>query len=251
MRAVAEIGDTSLGLFPFAASGPIDPSWMAKPLPSVAVIDARPLERECFVRCLEAYRAGAAVVGHATIDGWIESRTETEEVVLYNLGTRSMLNEDTAAEMAAIVEAARPHPVIVLSDSREVATMLAVLTSGAAGFISPDGQFTDVVEAIRVAQSGGIFMPRNSLVSLSEALTTSADRAPDQEDHFTDRQLAVARALQRGAANKTIAYELNLCESTVKVHIRNIMRKVKATNRTQAALRLNALIGHADAAPRR
>ena len=36
-------------------------------------------------------------------------------------------------------------------------------------------------------------------------------------------------------ANKLIAYELNMCESTVKVHIRNIMRKLKATNRMQVA----------------
>jgi DNA-binding NarL/FixJ family response regulator len=36
-------------------------------------------------------------------------------------------------------------------------------------------------------------------------------------------------------ANKLIAYELNMCESTVKVHIRNIMKKLNATNRTQVA----------------
>jgi DNA-binding NarL/FixJ family response regulator len=34
-------------------------------------------------------------------------------------------------------------------------------------------------------------------------------------------------------ANKLIAYELSMCESTVKVHVRNIMKKLKATNRTQ------------------
>ena len=36
-------------------------------------------------------------------------------------------------------------------------------------------------------------------------------------------------------ANKLIAYELNMCESTVKVHVRNIMKKLQATNRTQVA----------------
>jgi FixJ family two-component response regulator len=36
-------------------------------------------------------------------------------------------------------------------------------------------------------------------------------------------------------ANKLIAYELNMCESTVKVHVRNIMKKLNATNRTQVA----------------
>jgi hypothetical protein len=39
--------------------------------------------------------------------------------------------------------------------------------------------------------------------------------------------------LRRAMANKLIAYELTMCESTVKVHIRNIMKKLKATNRTK------------------
>ena len=42
-------------------------------------------------------------------------------------------------------------------------------------------------------------------------------------------------ALRRGKPNKIIAYELNMCESTVKVHIRNIMKRLKAKNRTEAA----------------
>jgi DNA-binding NarL/FixJ family response regulator len=50
--------------------------------------------------------------------------------------------------------------------------------------------------------------------------------------------LAVVEALRRGRANKIIAYELNLRESTVKVHIRNIMRKLHATNRTEVAFKI-------------
>ena len=52
---------------------------------------------------------------------------------------------------------------------------------------------------------------------------------------FTARQLDVLERLKQGQPNKIIAYELGMCESTVKVHIRNIMKKLKATNRTQVA----------------
>jgi DNA-binding NarL/FixJ family response regulator len=58
---------------------------------------------------------------------------------------------------------------------------------------------------------------------------------------FTARQAEVVEALRRGKANKIIAYELKLRESTVKVHIRNIMKKVKATNRTEVAYKINDL----------
>jgi hypothetical protein len=43
--------------------------------------------------------------------------------------------------------------------------------------------------------------------------------------------------LWKGHSNKLIAYELQMCESTVKVHIRHIMKKLKANNRTQVVLR--------------
>ena len=58
---------------------------------------------------------------------------------------------------------------------------------------------------------------------------------------FTQRQAQILDCLRRGMANKLIAYELNMCESTVKIHIRNILKKLKATNRTEAAFKLNAL----------
>jgi hypothetical protein len=49
--------------------------------------------------------------------------------------------------------------------------------------------------------------------------------------------VAVIRALQQGKPNKVIAYELNMCESTVKVHVRNLMKKLKAKNRTDLAMK--------------
>ncbi|WP_292232421.1 LuxR C-terminal-related transcriptional regulator [Mesorhizobium sp.] len=51
------------------------------------------------------------------------------------------------------------------------------------------------------------------------------------------------RTLCRGKPKKIIGYELNMCENTVKAHIRSIMKKLKATNRTQIAYRIGDLFG--------
>ncbi len=56
------------------------------------------------------------------------------------------------------------------------------------------------------------------------------------EKQFTPRQLEVLRRVWRGKQNKLIAYDLNMCESTVKIHIRHIMKKLNARNRTQVVL---------------
>ena len=44
-------------------------------------------------------------------------------------------------------------------------------------------------------------------------------------------------AIKQGKSNKVIAYDLNMCESTVKVHVRNIMKKLNAKNRTEVAMK--------------
>ena len=48
-------------------------------------------------------------------------------------------------------------------------------------------------------------------------------------------------ALQQGKSNKIIAHELNMSESTVKSHIRNIMKQLQAKNRTEAAIKIRAM----------
>jgi DNA-binding NarL/FixJ family response regulator len=57
---------------------------------------------------------------------------------------------------------------------------------------------------------------------------------------LTDTQAAVVQAIRRGKSNKAIACELDMRESTVKVHVRNIMKKFEAKNRTEIAIMANA-----------
>jgi DNA-binding NarL/FixJ family response regulator len=60
---------------------------------------------------------------------------------------------------------------------------------------------------------------------------------------FTARELDVLEALQKGWSNKWIAHSLNISENTIKVHIQRIMRKLHATNRTEAVFRHRQLNG--------
>jgi DNA-binding NarL/FixJ family response regulator len=57
------------------------------------------------------------------------------------------------------------------------------------------------------------------------------------EHRVTVRERKVIQAIRQGKPNKVIAYELNMCESTVKVHVRNIMKKLNARNRTDIAIK--------------
>ena len=107
-----------------------------------------------------------------------------------------------------------------------------MLEQGVRGYIPVSLPLEVAIEAIRLVEAGGVFVPASSLMAPSEGL----------HGHFTGRQAAVVEALCQGKANKRIAHELNMCESTVKVHVRNIMKKLHAKNRTEVALMANGLL---------
>ena len=84
---------------------------------------------------------------------------------------------------------------------------------------------------MRLVHADGVLVPESCLHSLPERTDSAAQRAT----LFTHRQLQVVEAIRQGKPNKIIAYELSMCESTVKVHVRTIMKKLQARNRTQVA----------------
>src|SRR5690606_40289096 len=95
------------------------------------------------------------------------------------------------------------------------------------------------VGVANLARAGGTFVPASSVLSMRHLIDAGSHETRSFAGMFTQRQAEVAQALRRGKANKIIAYELRLRESTVKVHIRNIMKKLKATNRTEVVYKIN------------
>ncbi|MEX1660888.1 LuxR family transcriptional regulator [Thioclava sp. 15-R06ZXC-3] len=219
------------------------------------VIDNRALERACFVQCLQQRCEGSTIVDYETLADWRDDigSTDARQVILSNLGSRSLADEKVRADLQKLIAEAGEVPVVVLGACEDIEASISALECGAAGYISPCVRFVDIVEATRLAVGGGIFLPRAALMALRKTAPEPVEGRVTVLDHFTDRQLAVADALRCGAANKMIAYQLQLRESTVKVHIRNIFQKLKATNRTEAAFLLNQMNGWpeaADGAPR-
>jgi DNA-binding NarL/FixJ family response regulator len=104
-----------------------------------------------------------------------------------------------------------------------------------------------VIQVIRLVLAGGTFIPPGVL----EAGEASDDSGDSQEfepgprrylAELTPRQGEVFELLRQGKSNKLIAYELGMQESTVKVHVRQIMRKLKAINRTHAVFLAEAIV---------
>lgn len=209
-----------------------------------AIIEKRRLERECFVRSIELLHPRVVVLGYESVDECIQasSVSPSPNAVIYNVGARDLTDPELSLDLRKMVEADQSVPIVVLAASEDLEQIIAALDAGARGYISVNVGIDAVVEATKLASSGGVFLTAGSLVSLRQSTMPRLAALPNIDLQLTSRQVAVADALRRGKANKVIAYELNMCESTVKVHIRNIMKKVRASNRTEAAFKLNAVL---------
>jgi DNA-binding NarL/FixJ family response regulator len=137
-------------------------------------------------------------------------------------------------------------PLVLVSDREDAKEVLAALEAGVSGFIPTSIALPVAMQALTFIVGGGSFFPPAALTEAARSdhsLQTSSRRgvtvvATASMDYsgLTARQQEVLEHLRQGESNKLIGRHLKLRESTVKVHIRHIMRKLGAINRTQAAL---------------
>lgn len=127
--------------------------------------------------------------------------------------------------------------IIVASGQEDPPTIRNVLSAGANGFFPKTADPELLLQAIRLVQAGGVYVPAGVLADFQDGL-------PPLRPHsagLTPRQLAVLQRLLRGLPNKLIARDLSLTEGTVKIHIAAILRALRARNRTEAVIRAREL----------
>jgi DNA-binding NarL/FixJ family response regulator len=210
----------------------------------IVIVDRRALDRECLARSLREHNPRFEFLAVESIDefrGQMDVDGEPSAILLI-LGSRKVTEQSAKEEIAGMVSKFEDTPIIVIADSDDPVQILSALESGARGYIPSNVRLEVAAEAIGLARAGGVFVPAKAFLSLRETILSTANGARPLHSIFTAREADVVEALRQGKANKIIAYELNLCESTVKVHIRSIMRKLKATNRTEVAYKLRDVV---------
>jgi DNA-binding NarL/FixJ family response regulator len=217
--------------------------------PRVLLMDDLPLRRAGLARLLEG-SAGAEgldleVVESAASAIGVAPPGEVH-LVLLSIGGASA----DAPEIQATMRDLRRHhaaaPIAVLADRYDAPAVVAAARAGARAFFTARIDPPVMIRALRFVIAGGAYFPPDALLAgadLAGALiregtedAEGADRVARRAGALTARQVEVLKLLQEGLSNKRIARELSMCESTVKVHVRQIMVKLGASNRTQAAL---------------
>lgn len=207
----------------------------------ILIADDHNLVREGLRPFLEELNPNVEVVEAASFDEAysVAAKTEGLNLVLMDLKMPGMNGFEGLVKMC---ESQKNIPVVILSGHFNRHDVLEAVERGAAGYIPKTISGSAMVNALRLVLSGEKYIPSAAFQDNPEStddtpIGRSANQ-PSSKDgplsRLSDREKEILGHLIEGNTNKEIARKLGLQEITVKVHLRNIYRKMEAANRAQA-----------------
>jgi two-component system nitrate/nitrite response regulator NarL len=202
----------------------------------VLIIDDHPLFRRGVIQLLALAPApGFTVVGEAASgqEGIELARRLDPDLILLDLNMKGISGLETLRTMRDLEIDAR---IILVTVSDAPDDLIAAIRAGSDGYILKDNDPDDILRLIDSAMHGQTAISPELTSLLASALREES--VVEQRSHagLTEREASILKCLAAGMSNKLIARELDIMESTVKVHIRNLLKKLKFRSRVEAAV---------------
>lgn len=190
------------------------------------IVDDHPVVRDGLVSILHEGEPDLEVIGEAgdgkeAVVAW---RNLRPTVTIMDL----QLPGQSGVE--AILAIRREDPdarVLVLTTFDGDADIQRALEAGARGYLLKSERRATLIEAVRAVAAGRRYLPPATAARLVDAM---------ESERLTPRELDVLKLLAEGQRNREIADVLGLAEPTVKIHVNNLLRKLQAKDRTEAAV---------------
>jgi DNA-binding NarL/FixJ family response regulator len=191
----------------------------------ILCVDDHPLFREGIAAVIAQQKdmqlVGMAATAREAIE---EFRRERPDITLMDVMLPDMSGISTVASIRSDFSEAR---IIVLTRvGRDVEVQRALLV-GARGYLLKSTPLQELVDVIRKVHSGRKHLPNAAAQTLAKHFSS---------DSLTEREVEVLRRIAQGKGNRDIGQCLSISEQTVKVHIKHIMGKLGARDRTQAVI---------------
>ena len=177
------------------------------------------------------------VVGEAAdgLEGVKRAKALAPDVILLDLHMPGTSGKDT---LKLLLEEAPEAKVLMLTVSEDAEDLIDTLRAGATGYLLKNISTEALLDAVRrAAECESVVSPQmtSKLVQGLKA-PAKAEPAASEKDKLSPREREILAFLARGASNKEIARALDLAESTVKIHVQHILRKLNLSSRVQAAV---------------
>ena len=202
----------------------------------VLIVDDHALFRSGVKSLLQRHQEFEVVdVAGDGLEGVKRAKFLKPDVVLLDLNMPGVPGIDA---LRLIVEEVPETHVLMLTVSEDAEDLLETLRVGAAGYLVKNIETEALVDAIRRAAAGESVVSPQMTAKLVQGVRgqAKADVAAHHHDKLSPREREILGCLAHGDSNKEIARSLDLAESTVKIHIQNIFKKLNMSSRVQAAL---------------
>ncbi len=202
----------------------------------IVVIDSHVLFREGLVSLLEN-QPDMEVVGEAksSEDGISLICEQEPDLVLMHIGSPNDEELDAVKKMR---KEQQEIIVVVLANHKSDELLFASLRAGAKGFLLKNSSFENVLASIRALERGEAALSRRMTRRVvDEFVRVCGDFYGTDDEEFsrlTPREVDVLKLVSTGATNREIANSLVITESTVKIHVSNILEKLSLRNRREA-----------------
>lgn len=177
------------------------------------------------------------VVGEAGdgLEGIKRVRSLKPDVVLIDL---HMPGVSGLEAVKAIVEEMPEVKVLMLTVSEDAQDLIEALRAGASGYLLKNIETDALIAGIRSAASGESIVSPQMTAKLIQGVRDQPRTEPVSLERakFSPRERDIMSSLALGESNKEIARKLDLAESTVKIHVQNIFKKLNMSSRVQVAL---------------
>jgi two-component system nitrate/nitrite response regulator NarL len=200
----------------------------------ILIIDDHPLFRKGVVQLI-AMAPHLKVVGEVS-DGELGvamAKTLDPDLILLDLHMTGMGGIET---LKAIRDADLDCRVVILTVSDNADDLVAAIRSGADGYLLKDMEPEDLLTAIDETLNGRTVIGERLNGLLARAIREEASAKQRDTATLTDREKEILRGLAQGLANKLIARSLKIAEATVKVHVKNLLKKLGFHSRLEAAV---------------
>lgn len=205
---------------------------------NILIADDHPLFREAICNVIRSGFPDCTIIETADLESTLLLATEQDnlDLILLDLNMPGMSGLNG---LMSLRNEAPTIPVVIVSAEQDKHIVLQAITYGAVGFITKSTPREKMTAAIAQVLAGHVYLPADiirSEQSNTRRTPREATISPELLQALTRKQLQVLERMAKGEANKQIAYNLDIAETTVKAHVSAILRKLNVHNRVQAIL---------------
>ena len=204
---------------------------------TILIIDDHPLFRKGVAQLIsdmgdEFRLIGEAASGHEGIQLALQHKPD---LILLDLNMEGMNGIETLIELK---NNEVDSFVIVLTVSNAEEDLVSALRNGADGYLLKDLEPEVLQSKLQSVMNGQMVVDQNLSEKLASSIRHDQNAPPEKEEYvsLTKREREILELIAAGKSNKLIARDLDISDGTVKVHVKNLLRKLKVHSRLEAAV---------------